>query len=111
MHDDALHIEDVPLPRFEFRSFGQDFDAVHFRMGRLSVPVPEKLWERRSDEIYIVSPATDVSITKIRDGTLDIRMWVQTVSALEQWTAHMKGAFPLSAAALRDVVWPAWKRL
>ncbi|MHB1312631.1 MAG: hypothetical protein ACYC3L_11505 [Gemmatimonadaceae bacterium] len=107
MHHDALQIGDVPLPRFEFRSFGQDFDAIHARMARLSVPVPEKLWERRSDEIYIVSHATDGRITKIRDGKIDIKAWVQTVSTLEQWEPRMKGAFPMSAAVLRDEVWPA----
>ena len=107
MNDDALQAAEAPLPRFEFRSFGQDFDAIHFRMGRLSVPVPEKLWERRSDEIYIVSRATDLSITKIRDGKMDIKRWVQTVSTLEQWDPRMKGAFPLGARALGAEVWPA----
>jgi hypothetical protein len=107
MDDDALQMGDAPLPRFEFRSVGQEFDAIHFRMGRLSVPVPEKLWERRSDEIYIVSGTTDHIITKIRDGRLDIKAWVQTVASLEQWSPRMKGAFPLKAAVLRDEVWPA----
>ena len=47
-----LKIGEISKPRFEFRSFGQCFCEAHKRMARLSVPVPEKVWERESDEIY-----------------------------------------------------------
>ena len=50
-----LKIGEISKPRFEFRSFGQCFSEAHKRMARLSVPVPEKVWERESDEIYIIS--------------------------------------------------------
>lgn len=96
-------------PRFEFRCFGQVFDGIHHRMARLSVPVPEKLWERRSDEIYIVSRTNDVNNTKLRDGKMDIKTWVQTVEGLEQWNPLMKGDFPLPAPVLRDEVFPAFR--
>ena len=49
-----LKIGEISKPRFEFRSFGQCFCEAHKRMARLSVPVPEKVWERSSDEIYKV---------------------------------------------------------
>lgn len=96
-------------PRFEFRSFGQDFDRVHHRIGRFSVPVPEQVWERQSDELYIVSRTNDVNNTKIRDGKMDIKQWVQTLDGLEQWSPLMKGTFPLSPAVLRDEVFPAFR--
>ena len=54
-----LKIGEQSKPRFEFRSFGQDFCAAAKRMARLSVPVPEKVWERESDEIYIISAKND----------------------------------------------------
>jgi len=96
-------------PRFEFRSFGQNFDRVHHRMARFSMPVPEKVWERRSDEIYIVSATNDINNTKIRDGKMDIKTFVQAVDGLEQWNPLMKGDFPLPVAVLRDEVFPAFQ--
>ncbi|MBK7594658.1 MAG: hypothetical protein IPP98_10425 [Gemmatimonadetes bacterium] len=108
MSGQAPQIGEISAPRFEFRSFGQDFDLVHHRLGRLSVPVPEKVWERRSDEIYIVSRGNDVNNTKIRDGKMDIKTFVQSVGGLEQWNPLMKGEFPLPAAVLRTEVFPAF---
>ena len=81
-----LKIGEQSKPRFEFRSFGQCFCAAHKRMARLSVPVPEKVWERESDEIYII----------------------QTVDGLEQWNPLMKGEFPISREVLEKEVFPAF---
>lgn len=53
MAKEEMKIGEISKPRFEFRSFGQCFCEAHKRMARLSVPVPEKVWERHSDEIYI----------------------------------------------------------
>jgi len=106
---EGLQIGVASKPRFEFRSFGQDFERIHHRMSRFSVPVPEKVWERRSDEIYIVSRTNDVNNTKIRDGKIDIKAFVQSVDGLEQWSPLMKGDFPLPAAVLRDQVFPAFQ--
>ncbi len=50
-----MKIGEISKPRFEFRTFGQNFDKSAKRMARLSVPIPEKVWERESDEIYILS--------------------------------------------------------
>lgn len=108
MSGHAPQIGEISAPRFEFRSFGQDFDRVHHRLSRFSMPVPEKLWERHSEEIYIVSRTNDLNNTKIRDGKMDIKQWVQTVDGLEQWNPLMKGSFPLPRAVLRDEVFPAF---
>ncbi len=78
-------------------------------MARLSVPVPEAVWERQSDEIYIVSRSNDVNNTKIRDGKMDIKTYVQTVDGLEQWNPLMKGEFPISRTSLMDEVIPAFQ--
>lgn len=109
MAKEAMQIGVQSKPRFEFRSFGQDFDRIHHRMSRLSVPVPEKVWERHSDEIYIVSRTNDVNNTKFRDGKMDIKTFVQAVDGLEQWNPLMKGDFPLPANVLRDEVFPAFQ--
>ncbi len=95
-------------PRFEFRTFGRDFSEAAFRMARLSVPVPEKVWERHSKETYIVSATNDKNNTKIRDGKMDIKTFVQEKEGLEQWNPLMKGAFPISRKTLTEEVFPAF---
>ena len=109
MAEEKLEIGKISKPRFEFRSFGQNFDLAHFRMSRLSVPVPEKVWERHSDEIYIISRTNDINNTKIRDGKMDIKTLVQTYQGLEQWNPLMKGEFPMNTEILRNEVFPAFQ--
>ncbi len=43
MSKEQMEIGAISKPRFEFRSFGQNFDEAAKRMARLSVPVPEKV--------------------------------------------------------------------
>jgi len=104
-----LKIGEISKPRFEFRTFGQDFDEQAYRMSRLSTPIPEKVWHRNSDEIYILSRTNDVNNTKIRDGKMDIKTYVQTVDGLEQWNPLMKGEFPIKAEVLKNEVFPAFQ--
>ena len=109
MAKEELKIGEISKPRFEFRSFGQDFEKAAARMARFSVPVPEKVWERYSDEIYILSRTNDINNTKIRDGKMDIKTYVQTVDGLEQWNPLMKGEFPMKASMLENEVFPAFQ--
>jgi len=109
MGKEELKIGEISKPRFEFRSFGQDFDEAHYRMSRLSMPVPEKVWERYSEEIYILSRTNNVNNTKIRDGKMDIKTYVQTVDGLEQWNPLMKGEFPIKSSVLKEEVFPAFQ--
>lgn len=108
MSKEELKIGEISKPRFEFRSFGQNFDDAHKRMARFSVPVPEKVWKRISEEIYIISRTNDINNTKIRDGKMDIKTFVQAVDGLEQWNPLMKGEFPIAAAVLKNEVFPAF---
>lgn len=101
-------IGEISKPRFEFRSFGQNFDEAHKRMARFSTPVPEKVWERQSDEIYILSSTNDINNTKIRDGKMDIKTFVTAVDGLEQWNPLMKGEFPIAKEVLENEVIPAF---
>jgi hypothetical protein len=109
MSKEKMEIGEISKPRFEFRTFGQCFCEAHKRMARFSVPVPEKVWERTSDEIYILSRTNDINNTKIRDGKMDIKTFVQTVDGLEQWNPLMKGEFPLSGEVLSKEVFPAFR--
>lgn len=109
MANEELKIGEISKPRFEFRSFGQNFGNAAKRMARLSVPIPEKVWERYSDEIYILSRTNDINNTKIRDGKMDIKTYVQTVDGMEQWNPLMKGEFPIQASVLKNEVFPAFQ--
>jgi len=109
MASKELKIGEISKPRFEFRTFGQNFDDQAYRMSRLSVPIPEKVWERESNEIYILSRTNDINNTKIRDGKMDIKTYIQTVDGLEQWNPLMKGEFPIKKSILENDVFPAFK--
>ena len=108
MAKEELKIGEISKPRFEFRTFGRDFDEAAYLMSRLSVPVPEKVWERTSEEFYIVSKTNDINNTKIRDGKMDIKTFVQEIDGLEQWNPLMKAEFPISAEVLKNEVYPAF---
>jgi hypothetical protein len=109
MSNPGMKIGEISKPRFEFRTFGQNFDESAKLMARLSMPVPQKVWERESDEIYILSKTNDINNTKIRDGKMDIKTYVQTVDGLEQWNPLMKGEFPISKEILINDVFPAFQ--
>lgn len=109
MAKEKLTIGEVSKPRFEFRTFGRDFEESAYLMSRLSVPVPKKVWERSSHETYIVSKTNDINNTKIRDGKMDIKTFVQEIDGLEQWNPLMKGEFPMKAEMLEKEVFPAFQ--
>ncbi len=109
MSKKELKIGEISKPRFEFRTFGQDFQESAKLMARLSVPVPKKVWERKSEEIYILSKTNNVNNTKIRDGKMDIKTFIKTVDGLEQWNPLMKGEFPISRQVLEKDVFPAFQ--
>ncbi len=108
MAKEKLKVGEISKPRFEFRTFGQNFDDEFYRMSRLSGAVPEKVWDRSSEEIYILSRTNDKNNTKIRDGKMDIKTFVQEVDGLEQWNPLMKTEFPISAKTLKKEVYPAF---
>ena len=109
MSTEKMKVGEISKPRFEFRSFGQDFNNQAARMARLSIPIPEKLWVRHSPEIYIMSRINDINNTKIRDGKMDIKTYVQTVDGLEQWNPLTKTKFPVSMDFLKSDIFPAFQ--
>jgi hypothetical protein len=109
MSEESITPEGIIFPRFEFRSFGQHFEQAAHRMSRLSMPVPEHLWERSSDEIYIVSRNQEVYNTKIRDEKMDIKSLVHTIDGLEQWKPWLKTEFPISAEWITEALLPIFK--
>jgi len=90
-------------PRFEFRTFAQNFGMVVEKMRKLS-PV-EKI--RESSEVYIMSAGNNENNTKVRDKLMDIKVFVTEKEGLEQWNPLMKGEFPMSTEMIKNDVWPA----
>jgi exopolyphosphatase / guanosine-5'-triphosphate,3'-diphosphate pyrophosphatase len=84
------------VPRWEWRTFGDDFGAADDRLRELS---PTRIDD--SDELYIVSSRVEGSI-KIRGGVLDVKRLEQVSDdGLEQWRPVAKAEFPIPAT---DVV-------
>lgn len=91
-------------PRFEFRTFAQNFGIVTEKMRKLS-PL-DKI--RESSEIYIMSAGNSENNTKVRDNLMDIKVFVTKDRGLEQWNPRMKGSFPMKAEMIRGEVFPAF---
>jgi exopolyphosphatase/guanosine-5'-triphosphate,3'-diphosphate pyrophosphatase len=88
----------VIVPRWEWRTFGDDFGAAD---RWFAAATPERVQE--SDETYVLALESDASV-KVRDGLMDVKL-LETVDGdgLEQWRPAMKGEFPLAADAVRRV--------
>ena len=92
------------IPRYEFRTFAQNFGTVETRMRKFSKC--EQI--RESSEIYIVSAANNENNTKIRDRKMDIKVLVETKQGLERWNPRMKGEFPMKTEMIKKEVFPAF---
>ena len=92
------------IPRFEFRTFAQNFGLVETKIRHLAKC--EQI--RESSEIYIISAGNDQNNTKIRDEKMDIKVLVNQAHGLEQWNPRMKGGFPMKAEVLQKEVFPAF---
>ena len=92
------------IPRYEFRTFAQNFGMVETKMRQYS----KCEMIRESAEIYIVSAANDVNNTKVRDGKMDIKERVDKKQGLERWNPRMKGAFPMKTEIIKNEVFPAF---
>ncbi len=93
---------DESPPRYEFRSFAQQFGRIEFEL-RERAGAPEI---RESAEVYLVSRASDVNV-KLRGGLLDIKERIAVERGLEQWRPALKLPLPLSRSALLNQVLPA----
>ncbi|WP_017936096.1 Ppx/GppA phosphatase family protein [Nocardioides sp. Iso805N] len=90
------------VPRWEWRTFGDDLTDVATAFGRL--PVQQIV---DSDEVYVLSSAGD-GLVKVRDGLMDVKRLEQVGDdGLEQWAPVLKASFPLDATALGRVA-EAW---
>jgi len=104
--EEELRIGDSSQARFEFRSFGKNFETVVKKMAELSAPVPAWVKERSSDEIYIISKKDDSNNIKIRKKEIEIKTLLKIVDGMEQWKSLIKIKFPISAEMLKNQILP-----
>lgn len=109
MIKENLELGAISKPRFEFRSFGPDFEEEHKLMSRLAVQDPNEFREKKSDDIYIVSFTNDTNNIKIRDGKIDVKTFVKEEEGFEQWSPLLMLEFPISAEILKNEIFPVFK--
>jgi exopolyphosphatase/guanosine-5'-triphosphate,3'-diphosphate pyrophosphatase len=82
----------VIVPRWEWRTFGDDFGEAE-----RSIEALEPSGIAESDELYVLSP--DGENVKVRDGLLDIKVLREVDGAgLQRWEPVLKADFPLAPA-------------
>ncbi|HEX7309725.1 MAG TPA: hypothetical protein VF232_00975 [Gaiellaceae bacterium] len=87
------------VPRWEWRTFGEDFGAAEDAFAALEA---ERVME--SDELYLLAEESDASV-KIRDALMDVKHLEEVDDdGLEQWVPVMKGSFPIAAADVAAVL-------
>ena len=85
-------------PRWEWRTFGDSFDAAEEILGGMT---PEAVQE--SDELYIVTAGTP-AIVKVRFELMDVKRLLEVDdNGLQLWVPVMKAGFPLTAEQLAEV--------
>ncbi|HRK47288.1 MAG TPA: Ppx/GppA family phosphatase, partial [Nocardioides sp.] len=86
------------VPRWEWRSFGEDFGTAEATFAALT---PEQVVE--STELYVLS-TVGVDVVKVRDDLMDVKHLREVDEhGLEQWTPVLKTAFPVSRTDLQVV--------
>jgi exopolyphosphatase / guanosine-5'-triphosphate,3'-diphosphate pyrophosphatase len=84
----------VVVPRWEWRTFGDDLDAID-ALGPLRTAASVE-----SEETYLLSMYVDASV-KVRGGVLDVKVLQRVDGAgLQLWVPTMKAPFPLDADAV-----------
>ena len=89
---------DKIVPRWEWRTFGQDFGPAEPQFAALG---PEKV--QKSAEVYLLADGSDANV-KIRDQLLDIKQ-LECVNhdGLEQWRPVLKEPFPSKRSTDRQL--------
>jgi exopolyphosphatase / guanosine-5'-triphosphate,3'-diphosphate pyrophosphatase len=94
-----MNAESAVVPRWEWRTFGDDFGAAESDFDRRS---PERVQE--GDELYLLSAGGGDTV-KVRDGLMDVKHLEQVNDdGLEQWVPVTKAGFPLPASEVGSVL-------
>ena len=87
------------VPRWEWRTFGEQFGDADRRLAPLASGPAEV-----SDELYLLGHGTEASV-KVRDRLMDVKRLERVDEhGLEQWRPVMKAPFPLRKADVAVVL-------
>jgi len=89
-------------PRYEFRVWAEALSSVHEILGRLAQSSTAE-----SEEIYLISKATDKCNAKIRAALMDIKVLVAEDRGLEQWKPILKTGFPVGSTVITTQIFPS----
>lgn len=106
MNSDLLNIGETSAPRYEFRTFGHNFNESHEIMIMSTQPVPDDLQIRMFDEFYIALKSIDDINIKIKNNLLDIKKLLRTVGVTEQWSSVGKYEFPIDNEFIMNEIIP-----
>ena len=88
--------------RYEFRVWGQSLARPKRKLESLAVADGPQT----SNEIYLISTATDKCNAKVRAGLLDVKVLLRKDYGLELWAPAFKTEFPLSESAIIEELFP-----
>jgi len=109
MNVNKIDIDEQMPPRYEFRTFGHNFNEAQRLMEELTQPVPDDLKVRVFNEIYIVAKKADNINVKVRNDLLDIKKLINIEGKLERWDAVTKYDFPIKKDLLINDILPRLK--
>lgn len=95
-----MNIHDTP--RFEFRIFGHTLTPALEEVVQHSA----LLAAEQQTDIYLLATGKESYNVKIRNSCLNTKMLMRRQEGLERWHPHLDIAFPLSAAFLREILFP-----
>ncbi len=88
--------------RYEFRVWGRSLLRAKQKLESLAIADGPQA----SDEIYLISTATDECNAKVRAGLLDVKLLIRKDYGLELWAPAFKTEFPLSESAIIKELFP-----
>ena len=90
-------------PRYEYRIWADKFGFLKDELQRLAREVvPDQV----SEEVYVLSGATDDCNAKIRGGRLNIKSRIATEHRLELWEPVLDAEFPLDRSVIAGQIFP-----
>jgi exopolyphosphatase / guanosine-5'-triphosphate,3'-diphosphate pyrophosphatase len=93
-------------PRYEYRVWAKTLGEVRDELQRLA---HSTLQEQVSEEVYLISAATDDCNAKIRTGRMNLKTRLATEEGLELWKPVLELEFPLSNPVIVDQIFPGLK--
>jgi exopolyphosphatase / guanosine-5'-triphosphate,3'-diphosphate pyrophosphatase len=88
--------------RYEFRIWGRSLLRPKKKLQSLAIAEGPQT----SDEIYLISAATDKCNAKVRSGFLDLKVLLREDHRLELWAPALKTRFPVSASVITGNLFP-----